>query len=97
MTEGPWALLSCASLGHGVGVHDSTVIEVCRALGDPVHLKTLSKVGSTSGERRGRWVDCSLVPAAFEASSGTLAPAVSEMGRDGVGEVCPSWAFSSVS
>ena len=104
------------------------MIEVCRALGDPVrlkivselregtrcacvlaevaavspsllshHLKTLREVGLITGERRGRWIDYSLVSAAFESLSETLAPVASELGPDGVGEVCPSWAFSSVS
>ena len=80
------------------------MIEVCRALGDPVrlmivkelrggtrcacvlaevagvspsllshHLKTLREVGLIAGERRGRWIDYSLVLAAFEALSETLA------------------------
>jgi len=61
------------------------------------HLKTLREVGLISGEHRGRWIDYSLVPAAFEALSETLAPVASELGPDGAGEVCPSWAFSSAS
>ena len=107
---------------------DSTVIEVCRALGDPVrlkivnelrggtrcacvlaevagvspsllshHLKTLREVGLIRGERRGRWIDYSLVFGTFEALSETLALVVSDLDPDGVGEACPSWEFSSVS
>lgn len=104
------------------------MIELFRALGDPVrlrivnelrrgtrcacelaevtlvspsllshHLKTLREAGLITGERRGRWIDYSLVSAAFEALSETLAPVVSEPEPDGVEEVCPSWGFSSVS
>jgi ArsR family transcriptional regulator len=61
------------------------------------HLKTLREVGLITGERRGRWIDYSLVPAAFEALSETLAPLESELDPARVGEACPSWAFSSVS
>ena len=120
--------MTCAGRGHGVGVDDSTVIEVCKALGDPVrlkivnelrggtrcacvlaevaavspsllshHLKTLRDVGLITGTRRGRWIDYSLAQAAFEALSETLAPVASELGPDGLGEVGPSWASSSVS
>ena len=104
------------------------MVEVCRALGDPIrltivnelrggprcacvlaevagvspsllshHLKTLREAGLITGGRRGRWIDYSLVPAAFEALSENLAPVATEVGPDGVVEGCPSWAFSSVS
>lgn len=104
---------------------NKTVIEVRRALGDPVrlkivnelrgetrcacvlagvspsllshHLKTLREVGLITGERRGRWIDYSLVSAMFQALSETFAPLASELGPDDVGEVCGPWAFSSVS
>lgn len=103
------------------------MVEVCRALGDPVrlmivnelrtgtrcacvlaevagvspsllsyHLKTLREAGLIMSERRGRWIDYSLVSAAFEALSETLAPAESELARDRK-EECASWGFSSVS
>ena len=61
------------------------------------HLKTLREVGLISGEHRGRWIDYSLVSSALEALSETLRLAERDLGTDGVGEVCPSWAFSSVS
>jgi len=109
-------------------VDDSTVIEMCRALGDPVrlkivnelrggtrcacmlaevavvspsllshHLKRLRDVGLITSERRGRWIDYSLVTTALEALSETIAPVAGEQVPDGVGEGCPSWVFSSVS
>ena len=106
-------LLRCAWRGHGVGVDDSTVIEVWRgtrracvlaeaaAVSPPSllsrHLETSRELSLITGQRRVRWSDYSLVFAAFEALSETLAPAASEPGLDGVGEVGPSWAFSSVS
>jgi len=61
------------------------------------HLKTLREAGLIASERRGRWIDYSLVSAAFEALSETFAPAASESGPEGVVEVRPPWVFSSVS
>ena len=126
--RGPWALLAWLAAGNGVGMDDSTMVEVFRALGDPVrwtivnelrqgtrcacvlsdlaevspsllshHLKTLREAGLIEGERRGRWMDYSLVPGAFVALSETLVLVASELGPDGGGEVCPSWELSSVS
>jgi hypothetical protein len=61
------------------------------------HHLTQREVGLITGERRGRRIDYSPVSAAIDALSEMLAPAASDLGADGVGEGCPSWAFSSVS
>ena len=68
-----WAIVSELHQGTRCACVLSEVAEVSPSLLSH-HLKTLREAGLISGERRGRWIDYTLVPEVFQQLSASLLP-----------------------